>query len=100
MDTNSKLTCICLIFSRFAYEINYFDSEHANVLVLFEDFEELDEEKMCSKMKKSIAEYMNQVDKELFLECMKNLKSKKSEKIFVMKTPPSQHYSVFQPLIQ
>ena len=39
---------------------------------MFEDFEELDEEKMCSKMKKSIAEYMNQVDKELFLQCMKN----------------------------
>ena len=60
------------IFSRFSYEINYFDAEFATVVVLFEDFEELDEERMCSKMKKSIAEYMNQVDKELFLQCMKN----------------------------
>ena len=64
--------CFFSIFSRFSYEINYFDAEFATVHVLFEDFEELDEERMCSKMKKSIAEYMNQVDKELFLQCMKN----------------------------
>ena len=61
-----------VLFSNFAYEIMILDSDHANVCVTFEDFEELDEEKMAIKMKKSIAEYMNQVGKDSFLECLKS----------------------------
>ena len=61
-----------VLFSQFEYEMNIVNAQKTNICVIFEDFEELDEEKMCHKMKQSIAEYMNRVPKETFLDCLKN----------------------------
>ena len=61
-----------VLFSKFSYELCKLDEDFAQVLVIFDDFEELDEGKMAKKMKQSISQYMNQVNPELFLECIKN----------------------------
>lgn len=60
-----------VLFSKFSYELCKLDEDFAQGLVIFDDFEELDEEKMAKKMKQSISQYMNQVNPELFLECIK-----------------------------
>ena len=69
-----------VLFSKFSYELCKLDEDFAQVLVIFDDFEELDEGKMAKKMKQSISQYMNQVNPELFLECIKNgLESSKTK---------------------
>ena len=61
-----------VLFSKFSYELCKLDDDFFQVVVIFDDFEELDEEKMAKKMKQSVSQYMNQVNPELFLECIKN----------------------------
>ena len=58
-------------FSGFTYEINRVDSESCQIVIQFDRISSALEKDFAHYLKKSIAEYMNQINKDRFVECIK-----------------------------
>ena len=81
-----------VLFSAFTYEINRLDSENSQIIILFEKRSSIVGPDIGDSMKKSIAEYMNQINKELFVTCIKaGLTKSRLRHCFEQETHPDQY---------